>query len=378
MAGGDTLEVNFKMHRENQQRPATDISLKRPVRLTFKGKVMFKGSYVALATPFKNGKVDSERLKFLVDFQIEQGTEGLVPCGSTGESATLSHEEHKHVIEVVIKAAHGRVPVMAGAGSNSTLEALDLMKHAARAGADAALQIVPYYNKPTPAGLFEHFKQIARATKLPIFLYNIPGRTGITMPVETVVRLAQDCPTIIGIKEATGSMDYTSELVARLGKDRFTIFSGDDSLTIPLLALGAKGVISVIANILPAAVWRNCAGAGKMAIRSGRWNCITQMFPLMRALFVETNPIPLKAAMSHLGLCREELRSCRSCRCPPRIRKKLMAALKGLSARSESEIVMVNLVIAGSPDAWDSRIHALASTDPAFKVVYGLEAPARA
>jgi len=268
---------------------------------------MFKGSYVALATPFKNGKVDPSRLKWLVDFQIEQGTEGLVPCGSTGESATLSHGEHKHVTEVVIKAARGRVPVIAGAGSNSTREALDLVKHAARAGADGALLVVPYYNKPTPAGLVEHFKMIAKATKLPLVLYNIPGRTGINMPVETVVQLAETCPTIIGVKEASGTMDYTSELLSRLGKDRFLVLSGDDSLTLPLLSLGARGVISVLANILPGPMaelcesWEN--GNSERALELH-----LEMFPLMRALFLETNPIPLKAAMARLGLCRDELR----------------------------------------------------------------------
>jgi 4-hydroxy-tetrahydrodipicolinate synthase len=268
---------------------------------------MFKGSYVALVTPFKNGKVDASRLKWLVDFQIEQGTEGLVPCGSTGESATLSHEEHKHVIEVVIKAARGRVPVMAGAGSNSTLEALDLVRHAARAGANGALLVVPYYNKPTPAGLFEHFRQIARATKLPLILYNIPGRTGINMPVDTVVRLASTCPTIIGIKEASGTMDYTSELLSRLGKDRFIVLSGDDSLTLPLLSLGARGVISVLANILPGPMSELCSswenGNSERALELH-----LELYPLMRALFVETNPIPIKAAMAKLGICREELR----------------------------------------------------------------------
>lgn len=268
---------------------------------------MFKGSYVALATPFKNGKVDAACLRRLVEFQIEQGTEGLVPCGSTGESATLSHEEHKHVTEMVIQAARGRVPVMAGAGSNSTLEALELVKHAARAGADGALLVVPYYNKPTPAGLYAHFKQVARATRLPLVLYNIPGRTGINMPVETVVQLAEDCPTIVGIKEASGNMDYTSRLLAALGKDRFTVLSGDDSLTLPLLALGAKGVISVVANILPGVMAELCR-SWENADRGHALELHLAMVPLMRALFLETNPIPLKAAMAHWGLCREELR----------------------------------------------------------------------
>src|ERR1019366_4312277 len=268
---------------------------------------MFKGSYVAIVTPFKNGKVDAARLKWLVDYQIENGTEGLVPCGSTGESATLSHEEHRRVIEVVIKAARGRVPVLAGAGSNATAEALELVKHAARAGADETLQIVPYYNKPTQAGLFKHFQQIARASKLPMVLYNIPGRTGVSLAVETVIELAEACPTIVGIKEASGTMDYTSQLLSTLGTSRFTVLSGDDSLTLPLLSLGAKGVISVLANILP----------GPMAELYSSWESGNaeralelhlQLYPIMRALFLETNPIPLKAAMAHLGLCREELR----------------------------------------------------------------------
>ena len=268
---------------------------------------MFKGSYVAIVTPFKNGKVDAASLKWLVDYQIENGTEGLVPCGSTGESATLSHEEHRHVIEVVIKAARGRVPVLAGAGSNATAEALELVKHAARAGADGTLQIVPYYNKPTQAGLFKHFQQIARASKLPMVLYNIPGRTGVSLAVETVIELAEACPTIVGIKEASGTMDYTSQLLSTLGTSRFTVLSGDDSLTLPLLSLGAKGVISVLANILPGPMAELCA-SWENGNRERALALHHAMFPIMRALFLETNPIPLKAAMAHLGLCREELR----------------------------------------------------------------------
>lgn len=268
---------------------------------------MFKGSYVALVTPFRNGRVDEPRLKALVDYHVEAHTDGLVPCGSTGESATLSHDEHRRVVEIVVKAARGRIPVLAGAGSNSTAETLDLVRHAHRAGAQGALLVVPYYNKPTARGLYEHFRAVARATPLPIILYNIPGRTGINMAPETVIRLAQDCPTIVGIKEASGGMDYTSQLVAALGQERFIIFSGDDSLTLPLMALGARGVISVIANILPEAMAELCRawsnGHAGRALDLHR-----QMFPLMRALFVETNPIPLKAAMAALGLCREELR----------------------------------------------------------------------
>ena len=268
---------------------------------------MFKGSYVALVTPFKNGKVHDAGLKRLVDFQIEQGAEGLVPCGSTGESATLSHDEHRHVTEVVINAARGRVPVLAGAGSNSTAEALELAKHAARAGADGTLQIVPYYNKPTQAGLFEHFRRVSRATKLPMILYNIPGRTGVNLAVDTVVKLAESCPTIVGIKEASGTMDYASELLSRLGKDRFVVLSGDDSLTLPLLSLGARGVISVLANILPGPMAELC-GSWESGNPERSLELHLEMYPLMRALFVETNPIPIKAAMARLGLCREELR----------------------------------------------------------------------
>ena len=268
---------------------------------------MFKGSYVALATPFKKGKVDFERLKSLVDYQIDHGTDGLVPCGSTGESATLSYEEHKKVTEVVIKAARGRVPVIAGAGSNSTEETLDLVKHAARAGVDAVLLVVPYYNKPPAEGLYRHFKTVAKATKVPIFLYNIPGRSGINMPVETVVKLAQDCPTIIGIKEASGGMDYTSQLLSTLDGSRFTVFSGDDSLTLPLFALGARGVISVIGNILPEVMSQLCA-SWEQGNHRRALDLHHKMFPVMRALFLETNPIPVKAAMAHLGLCRNELR----------------------------------------------------------------------
>lgn len=267
---------------------------------------MFSGSLVALATPFKKGRVDLVTLRRLVEWHIQEGTEGLVPCGSTGESATLSHAEHKLVVEAVVKAARGRIPVIAGAGSNSTHETLDLVRHADRVGADAVLLVVPYYNKPTPEGLYEHFRTVARATRLPILLYNIPGRSGINMPPETVIRLARACPTIIGIKEASGSMDYTSALLSVL-REKFAVFSGDDSLTLPLLALGARGVISVIANILPRAMQELCQ-AWEEGCVSRAQTLHRQMFPVMRALFLETNPIPIKAAMALRRLCSSELR----------------------------------------------------------------------
>ncbi|MFA5975972.1 MAG: 4-hydroxy-tetrahydrodipicolinate synthase [Elusimicrobiota bacterium] len=287
---------------------------------------MFKGSYVALVTPFKNGRVDETRLKALVEYHIDAHSDGLVPCGSTGESATLTHEEHRHVVEVVVKTARGRLPVIAGAGSNSTAETLELVRHAHKVGAQGALVVVPYYNKPTARGLYEHFRIVAKATPLPIILYNIPGRSVVNVTPETVIQLAKDCPTIVGIKEASGTMDYTSQLVSALGTDRFLILSGDDSLTIPLMALGAKGVISVIANILPGAMAELCR-AWSHGHTDRALDIHKKMFPLMRSLFIETNPIPIKAAMAHLGLCREELRMPLVPMSPDN-KRKLVAALK--------------------------------------------------
>lgn len=287
---------------------------------------MFKGSYVAMVTPFKSGKVDERRLRDLVAFHIAHHTDGLVPCGTTGESATLSHDEHRRVLEIVVKEARGRIPVIAGAGSNSTAETLELVRHAAKVGAQGALLVVPYYNKPTPRGLYEHYKTVAKATRLPLILYNIPSRSGINMPAETVIQLAKDCSTIVGIKEASGSMDYTSQLFAALSRDRFTVFSGDDSLTLPLMALGAQGVISVVANILPEQTSHMCRHALYGDFDQAR-EIHLRLFPVIRALFYETNPIPVKAAMRALGLCSEEIRL-------PLVpmgdeaRKKLIAALK--------------------------------------------------
>ncbi len=268
---------------------------------------MLKGSYVALVTPFKNGKVDEAKLKELVEWHIENGTDGLVPCGSTGESAALSYAEHKRVTEIVIQTSKGSIPVIAGAGSNSTEETLDLVKHAHRAGADGVLLVAPYYNKPTPEGMYRHFKTVAKATPLPIILYNIPGRSAVSITPETTIRLAKDCPTIVGIKEASGTMDYTSQLFASLDPEQFVVFSGDDSLTVPLMALGAKGVISVMANILPKAISELCHFCETFRYE-GAQDLQRVLFPLMRALFIETNPIPIKAAMAKLGMCRDELR----------------------------------------------------------------------
>ncbi len=288
---------------------------------------MFKGSYVALVTPFKNGKVDEARLKWLVDFHVAHQTDGLVPCGTTGESPTLSHTEHRRVVELVIRQARGRLPVLAGAGSNSTAETIELTRHAEKSGAQGVLLVVPYYNKPTPEGLYAHFKTVARSTTLPIILYNIPGRSVISLPVDVVARLAKDCRNIVGLKESSGSMDYTSRLFSLVSPVRFTVLSGDDSLTLPLMSLGAKGVISVAANIAPSAVAELCRMMEVGNVERAQ-TLHRQLFPLIRALFFETNPIPVKAAMSSLKLCRDELRlPLLPMSAEPR--RQLMAAMKG-------------------------------------------------
>ncbi|MBI3253074.1 MAG: 4-hydroxy-tetrahydrodipicolinate synthase [Candidatus Omnitrophica bacterium] len=263
----------------------------------------FQGSYTALVTPFKNGKIDEKTLVKLVRRQIESGTDGLVPVGTTGESPTLSYKEHERVIEIVVRAAGRRVPVIAGTGSNSTDEAIMLTRFAKKAGVDGVLLVSPYYNKPTQEGLYRHFETIAKKVDVPIVLYNIPGRTGVLIHPETIARLAK-IPTIVAVKESTGNMDQASQILSLCG---ITILSGDDSLTLPLLSLGAKGVISVISNVIPDAVARmvDAYFAGdEAAARRLHY----RMFPLCRALFIETNPIPVKRAMRLLGLCGDELR----------------------------------------------------------------------
>src|SRR5215470_2693888 len=210
----------------------------------------FHGSIVALVTPFRNGAVDEDKLRELVEFHVENGTDGIVPCGTTGESPTLSHDEHKRVVEIVIDAARRRLPIIAGTGSNSTAEAIDLTTHAARAGAQAALVVNPYYNKPTQEGLYRHFRAVAECSPLPILVYNIQGRTAVNVETATMERLARDCRNVIGVKEASGSLDQMSQVIAACGPD-FTMLSGDDNLTLPLMAVGGRGVISVIANLVP-------------------------------------------------------------------------------------------------------------------------------
>jgi 4-hydroxy-tetrahydrodipicolinate synthase len=266
----------------------------------------FQGSLVALVTPFRDGKVDEAKLRELVDFHVQHGTDGIVPCGTTGESPTLSHAEHKRVIDVVVEAAAGRLAIVAGTGSNSTAEAIEMTVHAMKAGADAALLVSPYYNKPTQQGLYEHFKAIAEAAPdLPLILYNIQSRTAVNIETETLARLAE-IRNIVGVKEASGSLDQMTSVVLACGPD-FTVLSGDDSLTLPLMAVGGKGVISVVANFLP----REVADLTHAAL-DGDWKRAREqhwkLFPICRAMFVETNPIPVKEAMAMLGLIRAEWR----------------------------------------------------------------------
>jgi 4-hydroxy-tetrahydrodipicolinate synthase len=262
---------------------------------------MFSGSLVALVTPFKNGQVDYAALERLVDWHIEQGTDGLVPVGTTGESPTVDVAEHEKIIEVVVKRTAGRIPVIAGAGANATAEAIELAQFSKKVGADATLQVCPYYNKPSQEGLYRHFAAIAEAVDLPMVLYNIPGRTGVSMTPDTIARLAK-VPQVVAIKEATGSMDQTSEIISRCD---LVILSGDDSLTLPLMALGAKGVISVVANVAPADCKRLTSAmlAGDLATAQAAHN---KLFPLCRAMFIETNPVPVKTAMMWMGLIESD------------------------------------------------------------------------
>ena len=269
---------------------------------------MFTGTYTALVTPFtKDGSVDEPRLRELVENQIKAGVDGLVPCGTTGESPTLNHEEHNHVIELVVKFAAKRCQVIAGTGSNSTDEAISLTRHAKQAGADASLQVSPYYNKPTQAGLYAHFRAIAEASDLPMVLYNIPGRCGVDIANETIARLRRDLPKlVVGIKEATGNVDRVSQMRAMVDRE-FCILSGDDSLTLPMMSVGAVGVISVASNVVPREVTELSHAALKGDYeRAGRIHA--RLFPLFKDLFIETNPVPVKAVLAMMGQMEEAYR----------------------------------------------------------------------
>ncbi|MFA9477321.1 4-hydroxy-tetrahydrodipicolinate synthase [Phycisphaerales bacterium AB-hyl4] len=268
---------------------------------------MLQGAFTAMVTPFRDGGLDESQLAKNVAFQIEQGIDGLVPVGTTGESPTLSHDEHRRVVERTVEAAAGKVKVVAGTGSNATQEALELTRHAKQAGVDAALMVNPYYNKPSQEGLYRHFMTVADQVDLPIVLYNIPGRTAIQLTAETVARLARH-DNIVAIKEATGSMDMASEIAMRCEGQQMTILSGDDSLTLPLMSIGAKGVISVVSNILPAKVKAMVDAALKGNFVEARQQH-AKLFPLFRGMLsLDVNPVPIKTAMRLLSQDTGELR----------------------------------------------------------------------
>ncbi len=258
----------------------------------------FKGAFVAIVTPFIDGKVDEQGLRDLIEFQINNGTSGIVPCGTTGESATLSHEEHHRVVELTVQAVNGRVPVLAGTGSNSTSETIELTRHAKAAGADGSLMITPYYNRPSPEGLYQHFKTVAEAVDIPIILYNVPSRTGVNMTPETVARCAA-IPNIVGIKEATANLGQISEVI-RLCPPGFVVMSGDDFTALPTIAIGGTGVISVTSNVAPgdmAAVIDSALAGDYTKARTAHY----KLYPLMTAMFLETNPVPAKKSLELMG-----------------------------------------------------------------------------
>jgi len=267
----------------------------------------FEGSYVALVTPFdRAGRLDEDAYRALVRRQVAGGTKGLVPCGSTGEAATLSHEEYRRAVELCCEASRGDVPVMAGIGTNATWRAVEAAREAESLGVDALLVLAPYYNKPTQEGLYRHFRAVARGTRLPVMVYNIPGRTAVNIAPATLARIAKDCPNVTAVKDAAGSLDQTSETLCLCGPG-FTVMSGDDSLTLPMMSVGARGVVSVLANVAPRQTQELCSAFLKGDAKKAAALHL-KLFPLIKALFLETNPIPVKAALGMLGLCRPEPR----------------------------------------------------------------------
>jgi 4-hydroxy-tetrahydrodipicolinate synthase len=266
---------------------------------------MLKGAFTAIVTPFKNGQLDEEAYRAMIERQIEGGIHGLVPCGTTGESPTLSHAEHKRVVEILIDQVKKRVPVIAGSGSNSTAESVELTKHAQAAGADYALMITPYYNKPTQEGLFQHYKTVTDATKIPIVVYNVPGRTSVNLLPETMARLA-GIPNIVGLKDATGDLKQGSKTLELCG-DKITMLSGDDFTTFPLLCVGGMGAISVVSNVVPGDMAGMCNAFFKGDLAEAK-RLHYKMWPLTEAMFYETNPAPVKTAMKMLGLTTGEVR----------------------------------------------------------------------
>src|SRR5262245_54511330 len=291
----------------------------------FTMRPMFQGSIVALVTPFTDGKVDEAKLKQLVEMHVAQGTDGIVPCGTTGESPTLSHDEHRRVVEIVIEAAQGRLHVIAGTGSNATSEAIDLTTHAKKAGAKAALVVNPYYNRPTQEGLYRHFRAVAESADIPILVYNIASRTAVNVETDTLARLVKDCANIVGVKEASGSLDQMTQVILACGPD-FSVLSGDDNITLPLMSVGGRGVVSVVANFVP----RETVEMTHAAL-AGDWkrarDLHLRLFPLCRAMFIETNPIPVKEAMAMLGMIEPEYRL-PMCRMSDANRQKLKTILE--------------------------------------------------
>jgi 4-hydroxy-tetrahydrodipicolinate synthase len=272
---------------------------------------MFKGVYTAIITPFhENGSIDEESLRKLVDFQIENGISGLVPCGTTGESPTLSHEEHNKVVDIVLDQTKGRVPVIAGTGSNSTHEAVSMTKHAKEAGANGSLQVSPYYNKPTQEGLYRHFKTVHDETDFPLIIYNIKGRTGVNIETLTLMKLAKDCKNIVCVKEASGDLSQMMDVLqaSKTLNKEFTVLSGDDNIMMPLTALGGDGIISVASNLVPKEMVELYNLTKEGNIDKAR-ELHYKLLPLFKAIFVETNPIPIKTAIALQGKCKEVFRS---------------------------------------------------------------------
>jgi len=289
---------------------------------------MFKGAITAIATPFtEKGDLDEQSLRNIVEFQIKNKIDGIVPCGTTGESPTLDHEEHEKVIEIVIDAAKGKVPIIAGTGSNSTKEAIQMTKSAADAGANASLQVCPYYNKPTQEGLYRHFSAVAKSVGIPLIIYNIQGRTGINLETSTLARLAKEHSNIVAVKEASGSVSQMMEVINTLPKT-FDVLSGDDNLALPLMALGGKGVISVASNIIPREMHDLAEFALKGNFEEAR-NIHYKLLPLFKGIFIETNPIPIKSALAMKGMIKEAYRL-PLCEMKPENKEKLRQVLKDL------------------------------------------------
>ena len=289
---------------------------------------MFKGAITAIVTPFTEKEaLDEEALRNLVEFQIKNNIDGIVPCGTTGESPTLNYEEHQKVIEIVIDAAKGKVPVIAGTGANSTQEAIEMTKKAADAGADASLQVCPYYNKPTQEGLYKHFSAIAKSVDIPLIIYNIQGRTAVNMETSTLTKLAKEHSNIVGVKEASGNVAQMMDVINELPKN-FTVLSGDDNLTLPLMALGGKGVISVASNIIPKEMHEICEYALKGNFEKAK-QMHYELLPLFKGIFIETNPIPIKAALAMKGMIREAYRL-PMCEMKAENKEKLRNILKNL------------------------------------------------